>query len=89
MSLHHALRPRWTCGACADPWPCPTRRRQLAAEYAGARVSLMLYLTGCFVAACEDLPHATVGDLYRRFLCGIPAAEERAVRRGRGGRRPG
>jgi len=40
----------------------------LAAEYAGARVSLMLYLTMYFVDACEDMPRSAAGDLYQRFL---------------------
>jgi hypothetical protein len=40
----------------------------LIAEYAGASVSLMLYLAACFVDACQDMPAAIVGDLYGRFL---------------------
>jgi hypothetical protein len=68
MSVHLPQRPGWACAGCGAPWPCTTRKRQLTAEYAGARMSLMLYLAACFVEACEDLPHATVGGLYARFL---------------------
>lgn len=68
MSVHGAVRPGWTCAGCGLPWPCATRRRQLAAEYMGAPTSLMVYLAACFVDACEDMPHATVGGLYARFL---------------------
>ncbi len=68
MSSHQASRPSWDCTGCGLAWPCPTRRQELAAQYGGARVSLMLYLAACFVEACEDLPAATVGDLYGRFL---------------------
>jgi hypothetical protein len=34
----------------------------------------MLYLAACFVEACEDMPHATVGSLYTRFLRWPPAS---------------
>ncbi|HLL65953.1 MAG TPA: flavin reductase [Micromonosporaceae bacterium] len=68
MSMHLPVRPGWMCAACALPWPCPSRQRQLLAEYEGARVSLMLYLAGHFVDACADLPGTPAGTLYRRFL---------------------
>ena len=68
MSMHCAVRPGWTCASCGLPWPCVTRRRQLAAEYLGARTSLMVYLAACFVEACQDMPQTTAGDLYDRFL---------------------
>ncbi|NIL40852.1 hypothetical protein HCB17_06460 [Salinispora arenicola] len=48
--------------------PCLTRKRQLLAEFAGARVSLMLYLTQFFVEACVDMPTTTTGTLYHRFF---------------------
>jgi hypothetical protein len=40
----------------------------LSAEYAGAVVSLALYLGGCFIEAARDLPYASAGELYWRFL---------------------
>jgi hypothetical protein len=40
----------------------------LLAEYQGARVSLMLYLSGYFVDACGELPTVAAGRLHDRFL---------------------
>ncbi len=68
MTEHAAVRPSWTCTGCASAWPCHTRRQQLTAEYDGAVVALSLYMVICFVEASADLPHATVGVLYQRFL---------------------
>lgn len=68
MSMHLPVRPAWTCRACGREWPCPTRKRQLLAEYEGARVSLTLYLSGYFIEACTDLPDACCGGLHNRFL---------------------
>ena len=49
------------CGGCDLPWPCPTRRRELRAEYADAPVSLALYLGSYLVQAAEDMPWAPAG----------------------------
>ena len=56
MTTHGPVMPIWTCGGCDLPWPCPTRRRELRAEYAGAPVSLALYLGAYLVQATEDMP---------------------------------
>ncbi|RBQ11273.1 hypothetical protein DQE82_11140 [Micromonospora sp. LHW51205] len=45
-----------------------TRRRELRAEYAGAPVSLALYLGAYLVQASEDMPWAPAGALHRRFV---------------------
>jgi hypothetical protein len=68
MSMHLPARPAWTCQACGLAWPCATRRGELAAEFAGARVSMMLYLSGMFVQACQDQPNEQAGELYQQFL---------------------
>ncbi|GII25480.1 hypothetical protein [Planosporangium mesophilum] len=68
MSDHNPVRPGWRCGGCGQPWPCGTRRSQLAAEYEGARVSLALLMSTSFCAAAQDLPDVRAGDLYLRFL---------------------
>jgi len=34
MSMHLPMRPGWTCQAWGLAWPCPSRQRQLLAEYA-------------------------------------------------------
>lgn len=68
MSMHLPIRPDWTCAACGLLWPCPTRKRQLVAEYDGAYVSMMLHLSGFFIEACQDMPLAASGVLHHRFL---------------------
>lgn len=68
MSMHQPIRPDWTCAGCGAPWPCPTRKRQLIAHYHQTPVSLMVYLAGFFVEACQDLPGVLAGMLHERFL---------------------
>ncbi|MET8203325.1 hypothetical protein ABZX58_27995 [Micromonospora taraxaci] len=45
-----------------------TRKRELRAEYAGAPVSLALYLGSYLVQTTEDMHWAPAGVLHRRFL---------------------
>ncbi len=80
MSMRLPVRPDWTCNGCALAWPCPTRKRQLLAEFDGARVSLMLYLSGHFIDACTDLPTAASGRLHDRFLGWARAATDQTRR---------
>jgi hypothetical protein len=68
MTVHMPLRPLWSCAGCGDRWPCGPRQRQLRAEYSGTSVSLAMYLAACMVDAAHDLPHASAGLLYDRFL---------------------
>ncbi|WP_244871099.1 flavin reductase [Catellatospora sp. IY07-71] len=68
MTMHLPIRPDWTCAACGLPWPCPSRKGQLLAEYDGAHVSMTLHLSGFFLEACQDIPTAESGVLYSRFL---------------------
>ncbi len=68
MTTHGPVMPIWSCGGCNLPWPCPTRRRELRAEYADAPVSLALYLGAYLVQAAEDMPWTPAGVLHRRFL---------------------
>ncbi|RKN14935.1 flavin reductase [Micromonospora musae] len=68
MSVHQPGRPQWICARCGVPWPCRTRKRQLVAEFTGARISLMLHLSADLLQACEDLPHTPSGVLHARFL---------------------
>jgi hypothetical protein len=82
VTVHLAARPSWTCLACGIPWPCRSRRRELIAEFDGARVSLSLFLAGCFVQAAREQPHVAAGLLYARFLGwarsphAVPATDE-------------
>ncbi|MEV0725348.1 flavin reductase [Micromonospora purpureochromogenes] len=68
MTTHHPITPAWTCGGCGIDWPCPTRRRELLAEYDHAPVSLALYLAAHLVDATQDLAHVPAGHLHHRFL---------------------
>jgi hypothetical protein len=68
VSVHLPARPSWICQACGAPWPCRSRQGELVAEFDGARVSLALFLAGCFVEAARDQPQITAGQLYLRFI---------------------
>jgi hypothetical protein len=68
VSSHVPVRPTWTCAGCSSAWPCDTRRAELLAEYDRAPVSLSLFLAACLVDAARDLPYASAGDLYGRFV---------------------
>ncbi|MFV2018362.1 hypothetical protein [Micromonospora sp. LOL_023] len=68
MTAHRPVRPSWICAGCGLSWPCETRRRELLAEYAGARVSLSVYLATCLLDAMADLPQDRCGDVYWRFM---------------------
>lgn len=68
MTTHGPVLPVWTCGGCAQPWPCPTRRQELRAEFDGAPVSLTIYMGSYFAWAAEDLTWMTAGALHARFL---------------------
>jgi hypothetical protein len=68
VTTHGPVMPIWSCGGCDLPWPCPTRKRELRAEYAEAPVSLALYLGSYLVQAAEDMPWTAAGVLHRRFL---------------------
>lgn len=68
MTTHEPVLPIWSCGGCGAPWPCPTRRQELRAEFAEAPVSLALYLGAQLVSASEDLSWVPAGRLHRRFL---------------------
>ncbi|MFG1677388.1 hypothetical protein [Micromonospora sp. NPDC049282] len=68
MSAHGPVLPVWTCDGCGGPWPCETRRRELRAEYAGAPISLALYMGAQLARATADLSWAPARALHRRFL---------------------
>ncbi|MEV0154038.1 hypothetical protein AB0H57_09905 [Micromonospora sp. NPDC050686] len=82
MTTHGPVLPIWSCGGCDLPWPCPTRKRELRAEYADAPVSLALYLGSYLVQATEDMSWAPAGALHRRFIGWTrqqPAAQQRST----------
>ena len=68
MSSHQPFGPSWLCRGCGADWPCDTRKRELLAEFDGARVSLGLYLAGTFVVAVTDLGLLPAQQVYARFM---------------------
>ncbi|WBB79569.1 hypothetical protein O7606_26040 [Micromonospora sp. WMMD882] len=68
MTSHGPTMPEWTCGGCGLPWPCPTRRRELRAEFDGAPMSLTIHMRSWFASAAEDLGTAPAGALHARFV---------------------
>ena len=68
MTNHVPVRPSWRCTGCDAEWPCPTRRRELHAEYDGATTSLAVSLGTYFVHAAQDLTHVPAGWLHNRFI---------------------
>lgn len=68
VTAHGPVQPVWSCGGCGLPWPCPTRKQELRAQFAGAPVSLALYLGSYLVQAAEDMPRTPAGALHHRFI---------------------
>ena len=77
MSVHVALRPSWVCAGCGVPWPCPTRRRQLRAEYNGGRPELSALMGYYLDQAQSDVPSASPAGLDQRFVGWIESDDER------------
>ncbi|WP_081476072.1 nuclear transport factor 2 family protein [Micromonospora maris] len=95
---HLPVRPGWSCGVCAAPWPCPRARMLLRVEYGADRVGLSVYLAGMLFDATGDLLRHTGGplpapeELFDRFLAWTapqPRARHRAAVSQPGGRTPG
>jgi hypothetical protein len=68
VGLHSPMRPSWNCSGCSAPWPCPTKRRQLLAEFHGAPTSLGLLMAVRMSDAAVDLHDVPAGEIHRRFL---------------------
>ncbi|MDG4833731.1 hypothetical protein O7627_31120 [Solwaraspora sp. WMMD1047] len=77
MTGHNPTTPGWACAGCGAEWPCPTRRRELRAEFHGSPYSLGLYLGQYFVVAAADLRHIPAGWLHNRFVGWIREPQER------------
>jgi hypothetical protein len=68
---HIPRRPRWDCVACTEPRPCAPAKVDLAEEYAGERVSLILYLAIQMLDAVDDSASKKgpePAELHDRFL---------------------
>lgn len=68
VTAHGPVLPIWTCAGCGAPWPCPTRKRELRAEFDKAPVSLAIYMGSYLVWAAEDLSWVPAGGLHQRFV---------------------
>ncbi|MEQ4302498.1 hypothetical protein ABNF97_14065 [Plantactinospora sp. B6F1] len=68
MTEHDPVGPDWICATCAADWPCPSRRRELRAEFGPLRGSLGAYLGNVLAVAAEDLRHVPAGWLHNRFV---------------------
>ncbi len=66
--FHLPNRPAWTCQVCEQPYPCPTRRTQLLAEFGGASVQLTVFMSIDLMDAVAELPGVKGADLHRRFF---------------------
>jgi hypothetical protein len=73
VSVHEALRPSWECAGCGAPWPCPTRRRQLRAEYIRGLPELSALMGWYLSQAQADVPGASPAGLDARFVGWIEA----------------
>lgn len=72
---HQLRRPAWTCSACMQPWPCPTRRDQLLDDYSGSLRELRNLMAGFISDALADLddPAAPeLEELTRQLLGWLP-----------------
>ncbi|SCL19715.1 hypothetical protein GA0070624_1823 [Micromonospora rhizosphaerae] len=76
MTAHAPVPPLWNCAGCGVGWPCPTRRRELRAEFEDAPVSLALYMSSHFVRAAEDLVGVPAGQLHQRFVGWVRGDEQ-------------
>lgn len=65
-SEHVPLRPSWDCAACGRPWPCAPAREALAREM--DVVQMAGHLWSQLEEAAGEIPGATAGDLFDRFL---------------------
>ncbi|BCJ54728.1 hypothetical protein Asp14428_62030 [Actinoplanes sp. NBRC 14428] len=75
---HPAVPPRWECGTCSQPWPCPEAKEELAVEYAQFPSSLTIYMSSFLPEAARDLANSTgmpPPDLWLRFLGWIRPGE--------------
>jgi hypothetical protein len=68
----HRPMATWLCVACGGPWPCPTRQRQLLAEYDRAPACLALTLGSTMIQASADLRDLPAGELRDQFLGWLP-----------------
>jgi len=76
-ALHAPSRPDWSCIACAEPWPCLTRKLQLRELFPDNRSGLVGYLTPYLADANVELGQLSTIEVTERFVgwCGKPLPE--------------
>lgn len=68
LSSHPPSRPAWCCERCDQPWPCHAARVELAERFGSDRTGLARHLGGLLWQAARELPTATPGELFERFV---------------------
>lgn len=63
---HIARRPDWTCVVDGQPYPCPVARQELAAERSPTQLAVFMWAQ--LESAAHDLPNASLGEMFERFL---------------------
>lgn len=66
--LHAPARPEWSCLACAEPWPCRTRRGQLRELFQDNLPALVSYLIKYLTEAVAELDHLGTAEIMERFV---------------------
>ena len=64
--VHAPQSPRWSCGACAEPWPCTEAKQELLLDLGWVR--LAVYCSVLLERAVRDLPEADPFVLWDRFI---------------------
>jgi hypothetical protein len=83
--VHTPLRPTWLCRGCADPWPCPTARRDLLTNHADDLVFLAVFMATTMTEAIYDLVELnsdavpTPAELWDRFMAWLDRARRRTL----------
>lgn len=63
---HIARRPDWSCVVDGQPYPCRVARKELTAENSPTRLAVFMWAQ--LEEAAHDLPNASVGEMFERFL---------------------
>lgn len=94
--MHGPSRPDWNCLVCAEPWPCPTRKRQLKDLcHCNIRV-LVNYMAPYLRDAHREIDGLSAAEITERFVgwCSrplirpLPLSPHEQGSRDRGGSQP-
>jgi hypothetical protein len=67
-ALHGPSRPGWNCLACGEPWPCPTRKRQLK-ELCHCNIrTLTRYMSEYLRDARTEITSLSPAEISERFV---------------------